>query len=229
MSLYYEEHPGLARQDTLFLHGCPGSHRWWHPLVQEWKKAGALGRGALILSDQRGCGQNEDWPADQSFSLDDLARDQFNIIDRMALKNAALVGHSIGALVAFKMMALEPHLFSRAVLIDPVDASGVDFGRINQELEQLFPPSKMADALKSVKSMSASLHEIFRSIKLTETPAEVPVPTLILGSALKDDSVYKILSHSKFEPLDNAEFWNAEQPATLTERLRKWFGEDETT
>ena len=204
MKLYYEPHAGLSKQDTLFLHGNLASHRWWHPALNEMKKPSGPGR--VILSDWRGCGENDPWPNDRQFTIEDLANDNLELLSSLGMnQNVALVGHSLGGLIALQMMILDPTRFSRAVLLDPVGAKGVVFDEsmyeafrqmaqsaeltrmvilstvMNSEaLGDDFKNQIAGDAFKAVKGIGASVLEILKSVDLTKGAANVQVPTLIL-------------------------------------------------
>ncbi len=208
MNLYYEQHAGLSRRNTLFLHGNLASHRWWHPSLESLKSQGASGPGTIVLSDWRGCGKNE--PVNSAFSLEDLAKDQLALIDRLGMKNdVAIVGHSLGGLIALQMMILEPQRFAKALLLDPVGAKGVIFDDSMYEafrqmslsaeltrtvilstvlngdsLDETFKQAIAADAFKAVKGIGTSVLEILKSVDLTQAAAQVRVPTLILHGAL---------------------------------------------
>jgi 3-oxoadipate enol-lactonase len=203
---FYERHAGIFERDTLFLHGNLASHRWWHPALAELKKLKSGARGFAVLSDWRGCGQNEAWPADKPFTLKDLAEDQLGLLDQLGMKqNVALVGHSLGGLIALQMMILAPGRFDRAILLDPVGAKGVVFDESmyeafrqmaqsrdltrmvilstvmnSEDLDERFKNQIADDAYKAVQGIGASVLQILKTVDLTAAAAEVHVPTLIL-------------------------------------------------
>src|SRR5665213_1144599 len=127
MKISYEKYTDLSKQDILFIHGNLASTNWWKPTLNEWKKHGGLGTGSLIFADCRGCGKNPSWPADEHFSLEDLARDFLALIKELGRNEVAVVGHSLGGLIALQMMIMDPRRISRAVLLDSVGANGVVF------------------------------------------------------------------------------------------------------
>jgi len=226
---YYEQHAGLSKQNTLFLHGNLASHRWWRPALQEMKAAGAKGAGTMILSDWRGCGNNDAWPIDKQFTIKDLAADQIEMLDQLGLKkDVALVGHSLGGLIALQMMIMDPSRFSRAVFLDPVGAKGVVFDESMYEafkqmaaspeltrmvilstvmnadnLDESFKEEIANDAFKAVKGIGASVLEILKTVDLTEGAATVKVPTLILHGE-KDQIIAKADSEALQKIMPNA-------------------------
>lgn len=206
--MYYELHPDLATQDTLFIHGNLASHRWWYPTLSEWRKAGSQGAGALIFSDWRGCGRNEDWSQEKPFTLEDLARDNIALLDRLGKDKVALVGHSLGGLIALQMMVLQPDRFTKALLLDPVGAKGVIFNDSMYEafrqmaaspdltrmvilstvlngdgLDDQFKLEISRDAYKAVRGIGTSVLEILKSVDLSQQAKSLNIPTLIVHGA----------------------------------------------
>ena len=54
-----------------------------------------------------------------------LAKDHVELARAIGMSNVHVVGHSTGGLIALQAMALEPELFSKALLLDTVAADGV--------------------------------------------------------------------------------------------------------
>jgi pimeloyl-ACP methyl ester carboxylesterase len=96
LTLAYEERqpPGGSEEAVLFVHGLGGSlHSWWAQLAA----CEAAGRRAIAY-DQRGAGQSAKPPGPYSVGLwvDDLER----LIDGLGLRRVALVGQSVGCMIA---------------------------------------------------------------------------------------------------------------------------------
>lgn len=129
--MHYEVVPHVVPETILFLHGNCASTRWWYPAEEVWKReaksAGQNFAGSLIYADFRGCGKSST-PQDMSeVDMHRFADDNIALIRSLNLGRINLVGHSTGGLVAALMLAKEPSLFNKAVLLDPVGASGVKF------------------------------------------------------------------------------------------------------
>ena len=209
MNLYCETSGHSSKQPTLFLHGNLASARWWEPALREWRKLGPQGDAEILAADWRGSGRNPDWPGDRPFTLRELAEDHLELLaSRGARGPWALVGHSLGGLIAQQMMILEPGLFSRAVLLDPVGARGVVFDDSMYEafrqmaaspeltrtvilstiegaaaLPPEFQDAIAADAYKAVRGIGHAVLEILKRVDLSEPLGRVSVPTLILHGA----------------------------------------------
>lgn len=212
MNLYCERYPNQSKTDTLFVHGNLASHRWWHPMLEEWKKAGQTGKGSLLLADWRGCGRNPDWSGDKPFTLAELAQDFIDLLGRERLARVNLVGHSLGGLIALQMMIMKPDLFNKAFLLDPVGAQGVVFDDSMYEAfrqmalspdltktvilstvlnsDRLDTKLKLAmadDGYKAVRGIGTSVLEILKTVDLRERAQQVKVQTLIAHG--KEDAI----------------------------------------
>lgn len=127
----YEIKEGMVPENVFFIHGNLASNRWWYPAEEVWQKQskGKNYSGALIYGEFRGCGKSTP-PKDLSeVSMHIFADDFISVIKKLNRGPVHLVGHSTGGLIAALMMAKEPSLFKKAVLLDPVGAQGVTFDR----------------------------------------------------------------------------------------------------
>jgi len=127
----FEIKEGIAPDSVFFIHGNLASNRWWYPAEEVWQRQ-AKGKnysGALIYAEFRGCGKSAP-PKDLSeVSMHIFADDFISVIKKLNRGPVHLVGHSTGGLIAAMMLAKEPSLFKKAVLLDPVGAQGVTFDR----------------------------------------------------------------------------------------------------
>lgn len=91
VELSYEEFG--SGKPLIFLHGYPLNRTIWYPVVPLMEKY-----ARLILPDLRGHGAS---PAPKGvYRMDTLASDVAHLMDRLEIKQAILVGHSMGGYVA---------------------------------------------------------------------------------------------------------------------------------
>lgn len=115
--------------DTIFLHGNLASNTWWEPALAEWKTQAKPGlEGRFIAAEWRGYGKSEAPKTEEELHPAALAEDYIQLCEKLGVKKACLVGHSTGGIIALYAMLKAPHLFDRAVLLDSVGATGVQFG-----------------------------------------------------------------------------------------------------
>lgn len=91
----------IALEDTggdgaavLFVHGLGGSRNAWAAQVRACEESGYR----AIAYDQRGCGRSN--KPDGPYSVELWAEDAERLLDALGVERAALVGHSVGCMVA---------------------------------------------------------------------------------------------------------------------------------
>jgi pimeloyl-ACP methyl ester carboxylesterase len=93
ISLAYEDSGGDG-PTVVFLHGLGGSANGWLAQVEECRVRGWRG----VAYDQRGAGRSE--KPDGPYSVETWVDDLLALLDRLAIERLALVGHSVGCMVA---------------------------------------------------------------------------------------------------------------------------------
>lgn len=78
----------------LFIHGLGGSANAWLAQLEACRRRGWRG----LAHDQRGCGRSEKPPG--PYAVDGWAADAAALLDRLRIDRVALVGHSVGCMVA---------------------------------------------------------------------------------------------------------------------------------
>ncbi|EJL20738.1 alpha/beta fold hydrolase [Novosphingobium sp. AP12] len=105
-----------ARADApvlLMMHGLTRNSADFEPLA-----ARLAGRYRMIVPDQRGRGLSQ-WDADPAqYRPDVYAQDMLALVDDLGITRAALVGTSMGGLMALAMNALRPGLAQAAIFND---------------------------------------------------------------------------------------------------------------
>ena len=87
------EDSGGGGPAVLFLHGLGGSANGWLGQLRACEERGWRG----IAPDQRGCGRS---PATGPLSVERWTADAVGLLDALEVERAALVGHSMGCMVA---------------------------------------------------------------------------------------------------------------------------------
>ncbi|MEZ4238008.1 MAG: alpha/beta hydrolase [Myxococcota bacterium] len=132
-----DEHPGIHRRDVatprlsihlreagagtpvLFVHGNAASSVFWEEQLL------ALPTGFRGLApDLRGYGDTEDIPIDATHGPRDWVDDLLGLLDALDLPQVHLVGHSLGGVVAFALVAAQPARFLTLTLVAPGSPHG---------------------------------------------------------------------------------------------------------
>lgn len=110
--LYYEERG--HGQPLVMLAGLASDSQSWQAVQ------GALSRKyRIILPDNRGCGRTRS--ADATMSLGQMAGDMVSLLDHLGLERAAVLGHSMGGVIALELVRRWPERVSALVLAGTPD------------------------------------------------------------------------------------------------------------
>jgi pimeloyl-ACP methyl ester carboxylesterase len=107
--LAYVEAGDPKGEPLLLLHGFTDSSRSFSPMVPY------LGRYRLLIPDQRGHGASH--APECCYGSSQFAYDARLFLDALGVKRAAVVGHSLGSMVAISLAADQPDRVSKIVLI----------------------------------------------------------------------------------------------------------------
>lgn len=117
VDLVWEEH-GAGERALVVVHGFTGSRADFADV------SGALADlGRLVLVDQRGHGDSAN--PGRGYTLDRLAEDLLELLDRAGVARADLLGHSMGGMVALRVALRCPERVASLVLMDSA-ARGVE-------------------------------------------------------------------------------------------------------
>lgn len=149
-SIYYQVIDKVLPQDTLFIHGNLASHQWWHPSLEFLKSVHESRdpQGRAILVDWRGCGKSSAPHSQKDMSVECLAQDHLEVLSRLQVEKAHVVGHSTGGLVALIAMSIKSDAFAKALLLDSVGARGVSFDdSMDKAFNQMAQDKELAGAV----------------------------------------------------------------------------------
>jgi pimeloyl-ACP methyl ester carboxylesterase len=107
-----ESGPPRAQEAAVFVHGNPGSSRYWEDLLA---RVGEYGRA--LAFDLPGFGR-ADKPPDFSYSVEGYARHLALAMEQLGIERAHLVLHDFGGAFGLAWAASHPERFRSATLID---------------------------------------------------------------------------------------------------------------
>jgi pimeloyl-ACP methyl ester carboxylesterase len=100
---------------ALLLHGKNFSAAYWAPTIRALAAAGFR----VIAPDQIGFGKSTK-PEHYQFSFAQLAANTRDLLDTLAVKDVAVVGHSMGGMLAVRFTLMYPERVSRLALVNPI-------------------------------------------------------------------------------------------------------------
>lgn len=104
---------GSGGTPVLFLHSAAGHVGHWQAMLDHLRPT----RRALAI-DQRGHGRTPE-PADRDYSPEAMAADALAVLDRLGIRRAVVVGHSMGGAAAVAMAGAAPDRVAGLLLLDP--------------------------------------------------------------------------------------------------------------
>jgi 3-oxoadipate enol-lactonase len=132
---------------VLFLHGLGGTSNFYQP------QAEALAEHFQVIRiDSAGAGRS---PAADGITVDSHAADAAAILDALGVASAAVVGHSMGTLVARLLAAARPGLVNRLALL-AVIGTPADGGRIQRARAALLRDQGTAPVAAAVVATAVS-------------------------------------------------------------------------
>ena len=210
--LHYQTVENVLPTSTVFLHGNVASNRWWLP-TEEIFSAQAKGKsltGTMICIEFLGCGKSEVPKKADDVNMVQYAQDFNDLLSDYNRKTGRnekfnLVGHSTGGFIAAAMNGLQPNLFNKSVLLDPVGANGLvlddnikaGFEAMkadrnisalaigatiygNDPTSDYFNQVIVEDTFSAVKNISYWVVQAFHNLDATALIAQSTTPTLVL-------------------------------------------------
>jgi pimeloyl-ACP methyl ester carboxylesterase len=151
---------GTGGEPVMLLHGFTGAKEdfadWLDPLAD-------LGWHA-VAPDHRGHGSSSQPPDEGAYSLATMAADTFALADDLGWARFALLGHSMGGMVAQVMALQAPERIGRLVLMDtshgPVEGVDPGLAAMAVELARSDGIAALADAVAALDNPLASLADL---------------------------------------------------------------------
>ncbi len=117
---------------VVLLHGKNFYGSYWDNTIKALSEAG----WRVIVPDQIGFGKSAKPEINYSFDL--LAANTAQLLDHLGIKQAAVVGHSMGGMLAVRFARNYPERTTRLVLEDPIGLEDYRFFVPPQTIEELF-------------------------------------------------------------------------------------------
>lgn len=170
MTLAVEHHGDESAPPLILLHGLSGRRQTWDPVVEHllprYVDSGQL---QLLAVDMRGHGESSRAPSVQGYDAVSYAADLAAVIEFLGAGPAAVVGHSLGGVVAAQLAATRPELLLGVFLEDPPLYEGDRARREASPVAAFFP--KLVAAVRDLQAADAPW-ESYRPVASVMTPPD---------------------------------------------------------
>lgn len=154
LNLYAKAYgPEDARLTALCIHGLTRNHQDFEPMI-----AALPGHHRYIAVDVRGRGRSGYDPKPDNYQPKVYARDMLELLDKIGISKAALIGTSMGGLISLLMIRAAPDRVSGIVLNDVgpvVEKAGI--ARIASYAGKVAPVTDWASAAAAVKTLQGAV------------------------------------------------------------------------
>ena len=219
--------------DLVFLNGNLATSRWWMPTIEELKPlVGGPKKGRFIFLELPGCGESS--PLTTDLDVKEIASQYLDLLQSLQVNEASLMGHSTGGLISCLMMAQNPNIFKKALLLDPVGALGIQFDdsvlekyeemKVDRALtafiigftihncdmkSQFFNEIIVEDTLKSVNNVGSRMIKALRGKNYESEISKIQTPVTVLFGE-KDILLPKADAQKLAEVIPNSKFIEVE-------------------
>jgi pimeloyl-ACP methyl ester carboxylesterase len=135
MAYQYHKAEHATGTTVLLLHGKNFSSAYWHETIYHLSKEGY----DVLAPDQVGFGRSSQ-PLTYQFSFEQLAENTKMLLDSLHIKNAVIVGHSMGGMLAVRLALMYPDRCSKLILENPIGLEdykiAIPYSTIDKETEK---------------------------------------------------------------------------------------------
>jgi pimeloyl-ACP methyl ester carboxylesterase len=169
-TLSFDHYGSVDAQPVVFLHGLSGSRTTYADVVDHLV-GGPVASGALqiFIVDMRGHGRSS-WGTYETYDTAHYAADIVAFIEQVIGKPIALVGHSLGGLVAAATATARPDLVQALLLEDPPFFEGDDAIRNASPVAAFFP--KLVAAVQALQARNADAADYEPLVRDTTPPED---------------------------------------------------------
>ncbi len=169
-TLAYDHYGDNNAQPAVFLHGLSGNRTTYAEVVDHLV-AGPVAGGDLqvFMIDMRGHGQSS-WGTYETYDTAHYAADTSAFIEQVIGKPVALVGHSLGGLVAAATATARPDLVQAVLLEDPPFFEGDEAVRNASPVAAFFP--KLVAGVRALQARSAPASDYEPLVRDTTAPED---------------------------------------------------------
>jgi pimeloyl-ACP methyl ester carboxylesterase len=168
-TLSFDHYGDVDAQPVVFLHGLSAARVTYAEIVDHMSGPVATGAVQVFTVDMRGHGQSS-WGTYETYDTAHYAADIIAFVEQVIGKPIALVGHSLGGLVAAHTATARPDLVQALLLEDPPFFEGDEAVRNASPVAAFFP--KLVAAVRALQARSAPASDYEPLVRDTTPPEE---------------------------------------------------------
>jgi pimeloyl-ACP methyl ester carboxylesterase len=168
-ALSFDHHGHVDAQPVVFLHGLSGSRATYAKVVDHLTEPVARGAIQIFMLDLRGHGQSSGGTY-ETYDTAHYAADIVAFIEQVIGKPIALIGHSLGGLVAAATATARPDLVQALLLEDPPFFEGDESVRNASPVAAFFP--KLVAAVRALQARSSPASDYEPLVRDTTRPED---------------------------------------------------------
>lgn len=111
--IHYISAGDVANETIIFLHGFPEFWYSWRKQIEYFSK-----KFHVIAPDLRGYNKSFKPKKTKDYNIELIANDIIEIIDHFEKEKVVIVGHDWGAIIAWHLVLLHEHRFSRGIILN---------------------------------------------------------------------------------------------------------------
>ncbi|MCE0534356.1 alpha/beta hydrolase [Kineosporia rhizophila] len=201
----------------VLLHALGGSEADWQPIRPAFEEAGYRVVGVTLRGHSPSA-----WPGDYSYQS--MFADVVELLDARHLRRVALLGHSLGGMVAFRIAVDRPDLVARLIIEDVAPGDPTPPRELPERPAEELPLDwKMVVAMRPQIDAGA--------LELRERLSQVSAPTLIVGGgetstvpqAWLREAAARI-PESELVTLGGGHYVHDQEPQKFTATVLDWLG-----
>lgn len=160
----------------VFVHGWTSDRSYFAPQVEHFSKT-----YRCVSVDLRGHGQSD--APEQEYTIEGFADDVAAVCDELGVKEAVLVGHSMGGAIVLAMSVRRPDVVRSAAMLDPAILFPEESQPLLAQLAPVFAGPEGLATLKQFFEGQFFMPTSDQALKTRLATAALKTPQHVIGSA----------------------------------------------
>lgn len=195
-------------QTAVLLHGKNFWGEYWHETISILSHNGFR----VVVPDQIGFGKSSK-PDDLDYSFDLLATNTLALLDELKIDRAAIVGHSMGGMLAVRFVRNYPHRTTRLVLENPIGLEDYRLAGVPFRTTELLTEDELKQTVEGIRAYRKAY--FVRWLPAYERFVEVPVRMRLSGEYPRAAQSAALTSQMVYQQPVRHDFAKITVPTTL--------------